>query len=672
MNHKSAAPGSNTNAIPGGALASPKDVLESYANGAFSDEQLIAMLSSQCRGNEDAVFGALSLLDQYHRRGLLETSLFLTAKTELNALVFGPQPMHRAEPASAKPRAQQTQHRPPPSSSSGPVQVIGPGALIQHRYVLIAPLISTANTTIFKAFDRHRAGLPANDAYVAVKCLRNAANDSARTALQTEFAAASRLSHPNILRVYDFYSDRHACITMELPPGQLLAHAIEARAAQPLPSQPWQIIRDIGLALDHAHRQGVYHGNLSANTVAMLSSGEVRVFGFAAQPDSGERGSEPRLRERGAFGEDLFALVCVAYHVLSGHEPFELRNGQPERRWRRIPNLPMHRWRTMERVLSGGETRHWRSIRDWLDTFDNTAARPTSFSAPSAQPRGAARRLAFSAATITALIVAGWMWQSGSLSSRSLQSGLFSSDTWQSGIWQSDAIPADERADDTGDIVIVAPHAGGVHTDELPASEMHASGMHDDDADIVGDADAAPTLSTPSLTPARPNDAAQGARLKTPAATRAVMRAETPALSNTQSIAPAVSRPAAKPVTKLVARPVISFIESPVVVYHGEPVAKLIVRRSGSTRDALTLHWRTTDGSAQANKEFVATHNGTAEFSPGQRTTTILIPLVRGGTLQTSQWFGVELIPDEVSDLGEIANATVFIARAETLARHID
>jgi hypothetical protein len=67
----------------------PKVILDSYANGVLNDEQLIAALSSRCRGDEDATWETLSLLDQYHRRGLLETSMFLTAKTELNALVFG-------------------------------------------------------------------------------------------------------------------------------------------------------------------------------------------------------------------------------------------------------------------------------------------------------------------------------------------------------------------------------------------------------------------------------------------------------------------------------------------------------------------------------------------------------------------------------------------------------
>jgi hypothetical protein len=66
----------------------PKASLEAYTRGELGDDELVAALLRGCHQDSDSTWEALSLLDQYHRRGLLETGLFLTAKTELNVQFF--------------------------------------------------------------------------------------------------------------------------------------------------------------------------------------------------------------------------------------------------------------------------------------------------------------------------------------------------------------------------------------------------------------------------------------------------------------------------------------------------------------------------------------------------------------------------------------------------------
>ena len=70
----------------------PKAALEAYTRDELGDDELVAALLLRCREDSDTTWEALSLLDQYHRRGLLETGLFLTAKTELNVQFFHSQP----------------------------------------------------------------------------------------------------------------------------------------------------------------------------------------------------------------------------------------------------------------------------------------------------------------------------------------------------------------------------------------------------------------------------------------------------------------------------------------------------------------------------------------------------------------------------------------------------
>ena len=70
----------------------PKAALEAYTRSELNDDELVAALLLRCLEDSEATWDALSLLDQYHRRGLLETGLFLTAKTDLNMQFFESQP----------------------------------------------------------------------------------------------------------------------------------------------------------------------------------------------------------------------------------------------------------------------------------------------------------------------------------------------------------------------------------------------------------------------------------------------------------------------------------------------------------------------------------------------------------------------------------------------------
>jgi hypothetical protein len=74
----------------------PKVAIEAYTRHELGDDELVAKLLQHCREEPDTTWDTLSLLDQYHRRGLLETGLYLTAKTELNLQCFNMQPVFHA------------------------------------------------------------------------------------------------------------------------------------------------------------------------------------------------------------------------------------------------------------------------------------------------------------------------------------------------------------------------------------------------------------------------------------------------------------------------------------------------------------------------------------------------------------------------------------------------
>jgi hypothetical protein len=76
----------------------PKAALDAYTRDALDADALIAALMRVCCSDADTV-ETVSLLEQYHRRGLLDTGVFLTAKTELSTQIFGSRPSLRANAA---------------------------------------------------------------------------------------------------------------------------------------------------------------------------------------------------------------------------------------------------------------------------------------------------------------------------------------------------------------------------------------------------------------------------------------------------------------------------------------------------------------------------------------------------------------------------------------------
>jgi serine/threonine protein kinase len=656
-----------------------REVLDANARERMDSKSLSAALAERCRGDAEATWEALSLLDQYHRRGILDTDAFQVAKRELNALIFGTQsdyydpsglwPAPKLEPAlreittvasgyytAGEPEAR----RETDSADESPDTILDEhaardwahgdslraGTVLCDRYVLVAPIESTTTSTIFKAFDRQRAGLPVPDSFVFVKCLRDefATNVRAQNALRREFSVASKLLHPNILTLYDYHQGEDGCfVVMEAVQGQRLNHVIERFAPNTISRpQALEIIREIGLALAYAHSQGVTHANLEPAKIAILPSGQLRVFGFSAVEQefeddasaySGRKAGAPVYRSEQSMrdrqvdaSDDLFSLACIAYQLLYGHAPFIRDDWTIIRIWRRIAGLPIGQRRAIRNAFHPDRAQRPANVREWLFAFDSAdPQRKTSLSellpAPARSSRG--RGSAHIAAGILTLVAIA----------------LFA--TWF-------AVPA------------LRPHAAQIEPRERAASLTTSPSMVVEPAKSQEPPDAenltasgtsrqsdASELS-PTIEPALVSPTAQLPALPTPAITQAV--AATPPIKS-----------------QVPAKLSVSFLATPISVSEDEAAAKLAVRRTGSTRRELLLHWRTLEGSAKANKDFAATQDGVLTFPPGERTAVILVPIIQHEERRFSDWFEVELTSAATADLGPIANATVLIVSARSV-----
>ena len=167
---------------------------------------------------------------------------------------------------------------------------------------------------------------------------------------QYEARAASRLSHPHVLRVYDFGQSDHGelFLVSELLRGETLAALLEREGALP-PARALGITIDILKALVCAHEEGIVHRDLKPENVYLTNvRGEgdfakVLDFGLAKSVHADEDVS--RLTRTGAVlgtpaymspeqaqdtevdgRSDLYSLGILMFELLTGKLPFRADN----------------------------------------------------------------------------------------------------------------------------------------------------------------------------------------------------------------------------------------------------------------------------------------------------------------------------------------------------------
>ncbi|MFI4888865.1 MAG: serine/threonine-protein kinase [Burkholderiales bacterium] len=120
---------------------------------------------------------------------------------------------------------------------------------------------------------------------VALKTIRPDQLEGERTAdiiarFRREAQAAGRLSHPNIVPIYDFDEDNGTWfIAMEFVDGRELRECFAADERYRLPDIE-RIMTQILAALDYSHRHGVVHRDIKPANIFLLGDGTVKVADF--------------------------------------------------------------------------------------------------------------------------------------------------------------------------------------------------------------------------------------------------------------------------------------------------------------------------------------------------------------------------------------------------------
>lgn len=209
------------------------------------------------------------------------------------------------------------------------------GLILDNRYKIISKIGVGGMADVFKGEDM-LLGRP-----VAIKVLHQnfAGDDDFVARFKREAQAAGKLSHPNIVSMYDVGFDQgYHYIVMEYIEGETLKEYIMRHERLSIDNAVKFTIA-IAEGLEHAHAMGIVHCDIKPHNVLITKQGRIKVtdFGIARAMNAGTTmmytnsimGSAHYLSPEQASGKpvngstDIYSLGAVLYEMLTGRVPYE-------------------------------------------------------------------------------------------------------------------------------------------------------------------------------------------------------------------------------------------------------------------------------------------------------------------------------------------------------------
>lgn len=205
--------------------------------------------------------------------------------------------------------------------------------ILKNRYILEGKIASGGMAEVYLAEDKllHRK--------VAVKILHEEyrKDEEFVTKFHKEAEAAAKLTHPNIVNIYDVGVENDAhFIVMEYVAGSTLKNLIKEKKKIPLVDAVC-IAKEIAEALSDAHQKGIVHCDIKPQNILMMSDNHAKIadFGIARAVTESTMtysgnivGSVHYFSPEQAKGtyitpkSDVYSLGIILYEMITGTLPF--------------------------------------------------------------------------------------------------------------------------------------------------------------------------------------------------------------------------------------------------------------------------------------------------------------------------------------------------------------
>lgn len=252
------------------------------------------------------------------------------------------------------------------------------------RYTELTLLGQGGMGAVYRAFD------PSLQRTVAIKVMLGQ-NPEFLARFEREARAVAKLSHPNVVQVYDFGRDEqdNPYFVMELLPGRSLDSLLKEKG--PLPAlKVVDVLRQAADGLQAAHAVGIVHRDIKPHNLMLDDQGNVKLvdFGIArdlastdeltstqATPGTLHYMAPEVLSGQAADARaDIYALGLVGFHLLAGKPPFtgqsavavamkQINEPLPDLR-DEVPSVPASLRRLIERMTEKRVTSRVQSCAD--------------------------------------------------------------------------------------------------------------------------------------------------------------------------------------------------------------------------------------------------------------------------------------------------------------------
>jgi serine/threonine protein kinase len=257
------------------------------------------------------------------------------------------------------------------------------------RYVIYRKLGNGAMGTVYEALDPRLARRIALKT-INVEGLSGGGEQFLKNRLRIEARAASALSHPGIVTIYDIdEADGVPFITMELVDGKSIQDRLNEGAAFSV-REVIDIVRQSAAALDFAYDRNIVHRDIKPGNIMLQDNGIVKIadFGIAKIKSPGTlnpqssviMGTPAYMSPEQQAGADLngrsdqYSLAVFAYQLFTGRLPFQTAMGFRDRLsvCTTNPALPAALDAPLQRALSLSPEDRFPTCREFAEALEQS------------------------------------------------------------------------------------------------------------------------------------------------------------------------------------------------------------------------------------------------------------------------------------------------------------